>query len=333
MLRLGVNVLERQVLDYEFDLGWIGFENLLYLRFIFRGEGAFEVDEFDDGHLSVGRAAGGRVPRRTRIPLSLHHLVEPGVVLSHDKRHGGNKHESDRQQQFVFHLVQSLSLRGDQRAAALRARSSERRCSIESPQYAGNRGQVHHDSGNRYDRSLESPEPSRGPNLSEEASQMLPLIYGELRRLAHSYLRRERSDHTLQPTALVHEAYVRLAAQHNLDWENRVQVMAMAASMMRRVLLDYANAHKAAKRSGSAVRMPFSEGLAQASNPVEFLDLNSALDDLGQLDERQARVVEMRFFGGMSVVEIAAVAGLSTATVERELRTARLWLMRRLSNG
>ena|SRR5258708_5678116 len=86
---------------------------------------------------------------------------------------------------------------------------------------------------------------------------MLPLIYGELRRLAHSYLRRERSDHTLQPTALVHEAYLRLASQHNLDWDNRVQVMAMAAAMMRRVLLDYANARKAAKRPGSGVRMPF----------------------------------------------------------------------------
>ncbi len=179
----------------------------------------------------------------------------------------------------------------------------------------------------------QSPDSGRGHNLSEEASQMLPLIYGELRRLAHSYLRRERSDHTLQPTALVHEAYLRLASQHNLDWDNRVQVMAMAAAMMRRVLLDYANARKAAKRPGSGVRMPFSEALAQASDHVEFLDLNSALDDLARLDERQARVVEMRFFGGMSLEEIASAAGISNATVERELRTARLWLMRRLSDG
>jgi RNA polymerase sigma factor (TIGR02999 family) len=181
--------------------------------------------------------------------------------------------------------------------------------------------------------SLESPETNRGQNLSAEAREMLPHIYDELRRLAHFYLRRERPDHTLQPTALVHEAYVRLAAQHNLDWENRVQVMALAASMMRRVLLDYANARKAAKRPASGVRVPLSEALAQASNPIEFLDLNSALDALAQLDGRQARVVEMRFFGGMSIEEIAAAAGISTATVERELRTARLWLVRRLAGG
>jgi RNA polymerase sigma-70 factor, ECF subfamily len=163
------------------------------------------------------------------------------------------------------------------------------------------------------------------------AGEMLPLIYEELRRLAQAYLRRERSDHTLQPTALVHEAYVRLAAQHSLNWENRVQVMALAASMMRRVLLDYADGRKAAKRPGSRVRIPFSEALAEVSDAVDFVDLNSALDALAHLDERQARVVEMRFFSGMSTEEIAAAMGISTATVERELRTARIWLMRRLS--
>jgi RNA polymerase sigma-70 factor (ECF subfamily) len=162
---------------------------------------------------------------------------------------------------------------------------------------------------------------------------MVPLVYGELRRLAHSYLRRERSDHTLQPTALVHEAYVRLAAQHSLDWEDRVKVMALAASMMRRVLLDYADARKAAKRPGSDVRIPFSEALAEVSEQVDFVDLNSALDDLAHLDERQARVVEMRFFGGMSIEEIAGAMAISTATVERELRTARVWLLRRLAGG
>lgn len=160
---------------------------------------------------------------------------------------------------------------------------------------------------------------------------MLPLIYEELRRLAHSYLRRERSDHTLQPTALVHEAYVRLAAQHNLDWENRVQVMALAASMMRRVLLDYADGRNAAKRPASEVRIPFSEAISQAADHVDFVDLNSALDALAQLDERQASAVEMRFFGGMSIEEIAGAMGISTATVERELRTARVWLMQRLT--
>jgi RNA polymerase sigma-70 factor (ECF subfamily) len=176
-------------------------------------------------------------------------------------------------------------------------------------------------------------EESRTSSLSAAASGVLPLIYTELRRLAHSYLRRERSDHTLQPTALVHEAYLRLAAQHNLDWENRVQVMALAASMMRRVLLDYANARKAAKRPGSGVRIPFSEATSVVSEEVDFLDLNNALDALAQLDQRQSRIVEMRFFSGMSAEEIAGAAGISTATVERELRTARVWLLRRLSGA
>lgn len=178
---------------------------------------------------------------------------------------------------------------------------------------------------------MEGTSENSGHNLSAAASQMLPLIYEELRRLAHAYLRRERSDHTLQPTALVHEAYVRLAAQHNLDWDNRAQVMALAASMMRRILLDYADSRKAAKRPDSGVRIPFSAVLGQPSSDVDFVDLNSALDALARLDDRQARLVEMRFFGGMSIEEIASAVAISTATVERELRTARIWLMRRLS--
>jgi RNA polymerase sigma-70 factor (ECF subfamily) len=180
---------------------------------------------------------------------------------------------------------------------------------------------------------VQNPDGDDSHNLSAAAGEVLPLIYGELRRLAHAYLRRERSDHTLQPTALVHEAYVRLAAQHNLDWENRIQVMALAASMMRRVLLDYANARRAAKRPGSGVRVPLFEAAAEVSDQVDFLDLHSALDALAQLDERQSRVVEMRFFGGMSTEEISGAAGISSATVERELRTARVWLLRRLAGG
>jgi RNA polymerase sigma factor (TIGR02999 family) len=180
---------------------------------------------------------------------------------------------------------------------------------------------------------VQNPDGDGSHNLSVAAGEVLPLIYGELRRLAHAYLRRERSDHTLQPTALVHEAYVRLAAQHNLDWENRIQVMALAASMMRRILLDYANARKAAKRPDSGVRVPLFEAAAEVSDQVDFLDLHSALDALAQLDERQSRVVEMRFFGGMSTEEISGAAGISSATVERELRTARVWLLRRLAGG
>lgn len=185
--------------------------------------------------------------------------------------------------------------------------------------------------GNRILSDVASLEGNGANNLSAAASRMLPLIYGELRRLAHAYLRRERSNHTLQPTDLVHEAYARLAMQHSLDWQNRVQVMALAASMMRRILLDYADARKAAKRPASAVRIPFSESLVQTSGDVDFVDLNCALDALAQLDERQAHVVEMRFFSGMSIEEISGSLGISTSTVERELRTARVWLMRRLS--
>ena len=162
---------------------------------------------------------------------------------------------------------------------------------------------------------------------------MVPLIYEELRRLAHAYLRRERSDHTLQPTALVHEAYVRLAAQHSLDWENRVQVMALAASMMRRVLMDYADARKAAKRPASEVRIPFSEALTQASDDVDFVDLNSALDAFGEVGRAAGGRGRNALFWGMSVEEIAGAMGISTATVDRELRTARVWLMRRLTGG
>ncbi len=156
------------------------------------------------------------------------------------------------------------------------------------------------------------------------------MIYEELRRLAQAYLRRERSDHTLQPTALVHEAYMRLTAQRTLDWDNRVQVLALAASMMRRVLLDHAEAHRAAKRQGSGIRIPLTDALAQTTGEIDFLDLNTALETLAKLDERQARIVEMRFFGGMTIDEAASAAGISTATVQRELRTARIWLTRQL---
>lgn len=166
---------------------------------------------------------------------------------------------------------------------------------------------------------------------SESAAQMVPDMYDELRRLARFYLSRERANHTLQPTALVHEAYLRMAAQRQLTWENRVQVLALAASMMRRVLLDHAEARNAQKRPDSAVRIPLTDNLAGSSaSEVDFLDLHHALEELGNLDSRQARIVEMRFFGGMTIEEVAGSEVVSTATVERELRTARLWLTRQL---
>jgi RNA polymerase sigma-70 factor (ECF subfamily) len=178
---------------------------------------------------------------------------------------------------------------------------------------------------------VKSEDNAFGTDHSEGTVQMVPAMYDELRRLARFYLSRERGNHTLQPTALVHEAYLRMAAQRQLTWEDRVQVLALAASMMRRVLLDYAEARNAQKRPNSAVRIPLTDNLAEApASEVDFLDLHHALEELGNVDARQARIVEMRFFGGMTIEEVAGSEVLSTATVERELRTARLWLTRQL---
>lgn len=178
---------------------------------------------------------------------------------------------------------------------------------------------------------MKSEDKAVGKHHSKGEVQISPAMYDELRRLARFYLSRERGNHTLQPTALVHEAYLRMAAQRQLTWEDRVQVLTLAASMMRRVLLDYAEARNAQKRPNSAIRIPLTDNLAGASaTDVDFLDLHHALEELGKLDSRQARIVEMRFFGGMTIEEVAGSEVLSTATVEREMRTARLWLTRQL---
>ena len=161
---------------------------------------------------------------------------------------------------------------------------------------------------------------------------MVPLLYQELRRLARFYLRQERPDHTLQPTALIHEAYLRLASQHNLDWENRAQVMALAASMMRRILTSHAEARHASKRFSSGVRIELVDHSARSPKDVDFLDLERALQSLARLDQRQAQMMEMRSFAGMTIEEIASSTRVSSATVKRELRTARLWLMNQLTN-
>src|SRR5262249_33667020 len=126
------------------------------------------------------------------------------------------------------------------------------------------------------------------PRISDAANQMVPLIYQELRRLAQYHLMRERGDHTLQPTALVHEADLRLAAQHNLDWSNRAQVLGLAASMMRRILVNHAESRRAGKRFSAGVRVPLADDVAQTSADFDFLDLESALASLEQLDKRQA---------------------------------------------
>jgi RNA polymerase sigma-70 factor (ECF subfamily) len=159
--------------------------------------------------------------------------------------------------------------------------------------------------------------------------RMLPLVYDELRRLAASYLRRERPGHTLQPTALVHEAYVRLIDQRQVDWSNRAQFVGLAAVMMRRVLLNHARDRKADKRGAGAEHVPLTLAVADiGAAEIDFLDLHEALDRLAELDPRKCRIVELKFFGGLTMDEIAGTLAVSRATVEREWTFTRAWLHR-----
>ena len=158
--------------------------------------------------------------------------------------------------------------------------------------------------------------------------RLMPLVYQELRRLAASYLRVERPDHTLQPTALVHEAYLRLVDQRGVNWQNRAHFFGIAAQMMRRILVDHARRRQAAKRDATALRLQTTG--EEGSHDPELLALDHALCGLESLDSRQARIVELRFFGGLTVEETAEVAGVSPATVKREWRTARAWLAREI---
>lgn len=164
--------------------------------------------------------------------------------------------------------------------------------------------------------------------------ELAPLVYAELRRRAAAYLRRERPDHTLQPTALVHEAYLRLVGQERVAWQNRAQFFGIAAQMMRRVLIDHARAHQAAKRPHGAWRVVVEEQHAIAAPPdCELMLLDQALTELSALDPRQAKIVELRYFGGMSEQEVAEVLQVSRSTVTREWQSARAWLYRRITGG
>jgi RNA polymerase sigma factor (TIGR02999 family) len=162
--------------------------------------------------------------------------------------------------------------------------------------------------------------------------QLMPLVYGELRRLASSYLRRERSNHTLQSTALVHEAFMRLVGQQDVQWRNRAHFYAIAAQMIRRILVDYARSQHAEKRGSGAVKLALDDAMAvplQAG--MDLLGLNDALDLLAELDARQSRIVELRFFTGLSIEETAEVMHLSPASIKREWNTARAWLFREMT--
>jgi RNA polymerase sigma factor (TIGR02999 family) len=160
---------------------------------------------------------------------------------------------------------------------------------------------------------------------------LIPLVYRELRKRAAAYLRRERQDHTLQPTALVNEAYLRLMGQRRVTWVNRAHFFGVAAQIMRRVLIDHAREREAAKRRGG-VRVTLNDGMDSA-RPLDcdVLMLDQALQQLARLDERQAHIVELKYFGGLSEQEIAAMLSLSRATITREWQSARAWLYRRMT--
>jgi RNA polymerase sigma factor (TIGR02999 family) len=164
--------------------------------------------------------------------------------------------------------------------------------------------------------------------------RLVPLVYGELRRRAAAYLRRERRGHTLQPTALVHEAYIRLIDQTRIAWQNRAQFYGVAACIMRRVLVDHARAARMAKRSGRLVSVTLEEHHASIGAPdIDILALDEALTRLAEFDPRKSAVAELRFFSGLSVEETAHVLGVSVATVEREWRAARAWLFAALKRS
>jgi RNA polymerase sigma factor (TIGR02999 family) len=169
-----------------------------------------------------------------------------------------------------------------------------------------------------------------GDRSREQA--LFDAVYAELRGCAARYLGRERRDHTLQPTALVHEAYLRMANQAGVAWQNRAHFIAIAASMMRRILVDHARAHGADKRGGEWERISIDLAeLEDAHDPADLLALDGALEELAAIDELHGRIVDLRFFGGLSIEETAEVVGSSPATVKREWALARAWLFRRLA--
>ena len=167
------------------------------------------------------------------------------------------------------------------------------------------------------------------PNASD---RLMPFVYDELRRLARQYLQRERSDHTLQATGLVHEAYLRLVDQSSGSWQNRAHFFAVAAKVMRRILVDHARSHRAEKRGGDREKLEFDEALLPSGErAVDLIALDEALRDLEALDARQSQIVELRFFGGLTNEEIGEALGISPRTIKREWRLAKAWLRRAIS--
>jgi RNA polymerase sigma factor (TIGR02999 family) len=162
--------------------------------------------------------------------------------------------------------------------------------------------------------------------------ELFPIVYEELRRLARAYLRHEAPGHTLQPTALVHEAYLRLVDQQSVNWQNRAQFFGLSAQMMRRILVNHALSRRAAKRGGDVRKVPLDEALDFFEvRSVDLVALDQAMKALAAFDPRQSQIVELRFFGGLTIDETAEVTGVSPATVKREWTAARLWLLREMA--
>ena len=161
----------------------------------------------------------------------------------------------------------------------------------------------------------------------EAASKLIPLVYGELRRLAGGYMRHERVNHTLQATALVHEAYLKLVEQRSVDWQGRAHFFGIAAQVMRRILVDHARGHLRDKRGGGYQAVPLDEALVFApEQSLELVKIDAALERLTKLDPRQGKIVELRFFGGLTVEQTAALLGVSPKTVKRDWSVAKAWL-------
>ncbi len=169
---------------------------------------------------------------------------------------------------------------------------------------------------------------------SEALTELMPLIIDDLRQIARKHLSQELPGHTLQPTALVNEVYLRLKGRRRVSWQNRAQFFAFVAGMMRHVLVDYARSRKTSKRGAGGVRISLDESIRVPSREKDpdILALDDALRDLAELDPRQSRIVEMRYFTGLSIEEVAQVEQISPTTVKREWRTAKLWLYRELSH-
>ena len=160
--------------------------------------------------------------------------------------------------------------------------------------------------------------------------RLLPLVYRELRAIAARQLRHERHGHTLQPTALVHEAYLLLVGQRNVDWQNRAHFFALCGRLMRRILVDHARSRRFLKRGGGAIRVTLSDGLVLSERTTDLVALDDALNALAAIDPRKSQVVEMRFFAGLSVVETAEALSVSPETVMRDWKLAKVWLLREI---